>query len=82
VLLKLGVPEGAIETFGDELSNTYDEAVALREWAGKSHARTIIVPTEIFSSRRIRSLLERELAGAGTQVEVPVWDEADHTRSD
>jgi uncharacterized SAM-binding protein YcdF (DUF218 family) len=82
VLLKLGVPEGAIETFGDELSNTYEEAVALREWAVKSHAGTIIVPTEIFPSRRIRWVLERELAGTVTKVEVPAWDEAEYTRSE
>jgi hypothetical protein len=40
------------------------------------------VPTEIFSSRRIRWVLERELAGTGTQVEVPAWDESDYNRSD
>ena len=48
VLLKLGVPEAAIETFGSDLTNTYQEAVALREWALRAHARSVIVPTQEF----------------------------------
>src|SRR5437660_431555 len=36
VLTKLGVPETAIESFGADLSNTYQEAMALREWAKRN----------------------------------------------
>jgi uncharacterized SAM-binding protein YcdF (DUF218 family) len=59
VLLKLGVPETAIEPFGDRLSNTYEEARALREWADRTGARSIIVPTEVFTTRRLRWVLGR-----------------------
>jgi uncharacterized SAM-binding protein YcdF (DUF218 family) len=59
ILFKLGVPESAIETFGDDLSNTHDEALALRAWAGRTGARSIIVPTEIFPTRRTRWMLHR-----------------------
>jgi uncharacterized SAM-binding protein YcdF (DUF218 family) len=79
VLLKLGVPETAIETFGTAQSNTYEEAIALREWATRNHARSIIVPTEIFSSRRVRWVLNRELAGTGTQFEVPALEDPEYT---
>jgi hypothetical protein len=44
VMIKLGVPESDIETFGTALSSTYDEAGALREWAIRTHARSVIVP--------------------------------------
>ena len=71
VLIKLGVPETAIEIFGTRLSNTYEEAVALREWAVRTHARSVIVPTEDFSSRRVRWVLEQVFAGTGIRVQVP-----------
>ena len=35
VLLKLGVPDAAIEMFGQANGNTKDEAVALRDWANR-----------------------------------------------
>jgi uncharacterized SAM-binding protein YcdF (DUF218 family) len=59
ILLKKGVPNQAIETFGRDLSNTHDEAMALRAWAERTGARSIIVPTEIFSTRRVRWVLDR-----------------------
>jgi uncharacterized SAM-binding protein YcdF (DUF218 family) len=74
VLIKLGVPETAIETFGHELANTYEEGNALREWAAHSHATSVIVPTEIFSSRRVRWVLTRALAGTGTDIQIQTLD--------
>src|SRR5215475_12075233 len=38
VLLRLGVPEEAIEAFGKANRNTRDEALALREWAARHGA--------------------------------------------
>jgi uncharacterized SAM-binding protein YcdF (DUF218 family) len=81
VLIELGVTDTAIELFGAELSSTYEEAVALREWAMRTHAHRLIVPAEPFSSRRVRWVLERELAGTGTQVLVPVLDHPEYSRS-
>lgn len=82
VLLKLGVPETAIEILGTGLTNTYEEAVALREWAARNRARSIIVPTEIFSTRRLRWLLKHKLAGIGTHVDVPALDDPNCTPAD
>jgi uncharacterized SAM-binding protein YcdF (DUF218 family) len=59
VLLKLGVPEGAIEIFGQALGNTHQETLALRAWAEQHNLHSIIVPTEIFSTRRVRWMLHR-----------------------
>jgi uncharacterized SAM-binding protein YcdF (DUF218 family) len=74
VLTKLGVPETALETFGHELSSTFEESMALREWAERNHAMRIIVPTEVFSSRRVKWMLEHALAGTGTEVRVPALE--------
>jgi uncharacterized SAM-binding protein YcdF (DUF218 family) len=82
VLLKLGVPEEAIENLGSGLSNTYQEAVALREWALRTHARSVIVPTQAFSSRRVHWMVTRELSGTGTTAQVPALDDNEDNRSD
>src|SRR5262249_55096566 len=57
VLKKLGVPETAIESVGIDLSNTHQEAMALRQWAERNRPSRLIVPTEEFSSRRVRWVL-------------------------
>lgn len=81
VLLKLGVPATAIETFGEGLSNTYEEAMALRDWAARSGTRSVIVPTEIFASRRLRWMLHRALADRIT-VRVTALEPLGYRRDD
>ena len=54
ILLKLDIPADAIETFGTANKNTRDEAVALREWTKRNAASAFIIPSEIFSARRVR----------------------------
>jgi hypothetical protein len=70
VLLKLGVPPEAILSFGTDVSSTYEEARALAGWARTNGVRSIIVPTEIFSSRRVRWILNKQLGTVGVRVEV------------
>jgi uncharacterized SAM-binding protein YcdF (DUF218 family) len=82
VLIKLGVPEEAIELFGTDLSSTYEEAVALRAWLLRTHAHSLIVPTEYFASRRVRWIIVRELNGTGAQVEVPAMDDPEYPRTE
>ena len=83
VLLKLGVPEADIETFGTEVSSTYEEAEALREWAIRVHAKNIIIPIEMFTSRRVRWTLTHTFAGTGTSVQIQVItpDSRDYNQS-
>jgi uncharacterized SAM-binding protein YcdF (DUF218 family) len=81
VLLKLGVPENAIEAFGQANKSTRDEAVALREWVDRHGASTIIIPTEVFVARRVRWTFEREFAGRNVRIEVPSYEPADYTRA-
>jgi uncharacterized SAM-binding protein YcdF (DUF218 family) len=69
-LIKLGVPASAIVEFGDHPANTYEEARALVEWAEQNRVRRIIVPTEIFPSRRVRWILRHELGKVGVDARV------------
>ena len=70
MLLKLGVPREAILSFGTDVSSTYEEARALSEWARTNGVRSVIVPTEIFSSRRVRWMLDKQIGSIGTRVAV------------
>jgi uncharacterized SAM-binding protein YcdF (DUF218 family) len=80
VLLKLGVPAEAIETFGTENRSTRDEAFTLRAWTDRNKASTLIIPTEIFSARRVRFMFRQELAGK--TIEVLALEPPEYTRAD
>jgi len=71
-LKKLGVAQGAVEIIGCDLSDTYQEALALRRWSSSTGARSLIVPTEYFSARRVRWITQRVFQGTGVRVRVPV----------
>jgi hypothetical protein len=79
VLLKLDVPASAIITFGQNLSSTQEEASAIGQWALQSQAKLIIVPTELFATRRTRWIFNRELAPIGVRVIVDAYDSQDYT---
>jgi uncharacterized SAM-binding protein YcdF (DUF218 family) len=80
VLSRLGVPETSIEIFGHELSSTFEESVALREWAECAHATTVIVPTEIFSSRRVKWIMQHSFARTKIPIRVPALEPRAYSR--
>jgi uncharacterized SAM-binding protein YcdF (DUF218 family) len=82
LLLKLGVPEAAIEMFGQANRNTWDEASTLRDWANQHDASRIIIPTEIFSARRVRWVFSREFAGSSVKLEIPSFEPRGYTRAE
>lgn len=82
VLRKLGVPETAIVTIGDNNSSTRQEAAAVREWALQSQAKRIIVPTELFAARRTRWIFDRELGPVGVEVLVHAFPSPGYTLAD
>jgi uncharacterized SAM-binding protein YcdF (DUF218 family) len=82
LLLKLGVPEDAIEMFGTENRSTRDEAAALRDWADQHDVSRIIVPIEIFSARRVRWILDREFAGSSVGLEISSVEPPGYTRAE
>jgi hypothetical protein len=82
VLLKLGVPNAAIEMFGRANWNTKDEAVALRNWTDRHSVSRIIIPTEIFSARRVQWMFDREFAGASVQLDIAAFEPPNYTRAE
>jgi hypothetical protein len=79
ILLKLGVPAGAIETFGTENTNTKDEAFALSAWAVVHHPAALIIPMDIFGARRVRWIFDRAFSGQQVRIEVPSYDSPDYS---
>ena len=61
ILLKQGVPETAILEFGKKVTSTYDESLALCNWAKASGAKNVVVISDPFSSRRVRWLFSKYL---------------------
>jgi hypothetical protein len=81
VLVRLGTPASAIETFGHDLEDTHQEVLALHSWAARHSLRSIIVPTEIFSTRRVRWMLHRTF-GSEFVVRVVALDPPEYRRND
>jgi hypothetical protein len=77
-------PDGvrAIVSYGQDVSNTYEEARAVVEWARRTGARSVIVPTEQFSSRRVNWIFKRELAAVGVRVGIKVLRPYEHSIDD
>jgi uncharacterized SAM-binding protein YcdF (DUF218 family) len=82
ILLKLGIPAGAIEIFGTASRNTREEAVALRKWAERNDASVFIIPSEIFTARRVRWIFRREFFDTSVSIEVPSFESPGYTRWD
>jgi hypothetical protein len=73
-LVKFGVPTDAIESFGSASASTRDEAVALRDWTARNNVTRIVIPSEIFSARRVRWIVRREFSGTAVATEVLAFD--------
>jgi uncharacterized SAM-binding protein YcdF (DUF218 family) len=82
VLLKLGVPEAAIGMFGEANDSTKDEAVALKDWSERNGVSRIIIPTEIFSARRVRWMFNREFAGSSVDIAIAAFEPPNYDRSE
>ena len=82
VLLNRGVPDAAIGMFGQANRNTNNEAVALRDRADRHRVSRIIIPTEIFSARRVRWIFNREFAGSSARLEIFSFEPRHYTRAE
>jgi hypothetical protein len=81
-LKKLGVPDNVVEIFGCNSSSTYQEALALKRWSLSNGTRSLIVPTEYFSARRVRWITQRVFQGTGVRVRVPVIASPDYLQGE
>jgi uncharacterized SAM-binding protein YcdF (DUF218 family) len=74
ILRKLGVPNEAIQLFGSDNHNTWDEANALKNWTKQHGDSVFIIPTEPFFARRARWIFQRQFSGMPVQIEFPSFD--------
>ncbi len=56
-----------------------DEAAALRNWADRHGASRIIIPTEIFSARRVRWIFNKEFAGSSARLAIASFEPPNYT---
>jgi hypothetical protein len=69
-LLAGGVPSTAIADFRIRLHSTYGEARGVVEFAKSSGIKSVVVPVEIFQTRRVQWIFRRELCRSGIRVTV------------
>ena len=72
ILLKRGVPAAAIQMLGTNVASTRDEALALKQWVVENHAKTVLIPTDPFHTRRARWIFCKILKPAGVSVRMAV----------
>jgi uncharacterized SAM-binding protein YcdF (DUF218 family) len=70
ILLKKGVPTNAIVIAPEIVTNSYDESISVRNWAEANGAQRVIIPTDIFHTRRVHWLYHKELKSTGIQAEI------------
>ena len=71
-MIRLNVPPQAVASFGIGLRNTYEEACALADWAGRNSVQRFIIPTELSASRRVKWIFDRKLREAGGHIMINV----------
>lgn len=80
VLLKLGIPVGAIQMLGTNVTSTRDEALALKIWMTGHSAHSVLIPTDIFHTRRARWIFQKVLRGSRAGVRVIAIDPPRYTK--
>jgi uncharacterized SAM-binding protein YcdF (DUF218 family) len=82
ILRKQKVPADAIFVAGDLVTNSYDEAITVRNWAGTNRVRSVIIPTDVFHTRRVRWLYGKEMSATGIRVEIEAVPGHEYSRDD
>jgi uncharacterized SAM-binding protein YcdF (DUF218 family) len=82
VLLKQEVPGPDCITVGHGVGSTYDESRAVRAWLAETGARKVIIPTDLFHTRRVRWLFHKQLKGTGATVKVRAVAPSEYSASD
>jgi uncharacterized SAM-binding protein YcdF (DUF218 family) len=82
ILLNQHIPAEDILVSADIVTNSYDESIAVRNWARTNRVTRVIIPTDIFHTRRIRWLYGKELKGTGIHVEIEALPVRQYTAED
>lgn len=70
VLAHQGVPRDRTIRLKASVSSTYEEVLAIREWALEHGIRRVVIPTDAFHTRRLRRLVRRAFEGTGIEGRV------------
>ena len=81
-LLRNGVPASAIREFEIKLHSTYGEARGVLEWAKSTGIKGVVIPIDIFQTRRVRWIFNRELSRVGVRVSVQAITPAGYNTDD
>ncbi len=68
ILVRQEVPEAAVLIAADEVMNTYEEALAIRNWVATNRVQSAIVVTDAFHARRVRWVFRKQLRKSGVRV--------------
>ena len=79
VLIQQGVPESALECVGHRTSSTYQESLAVRDWLQRTGAKSVIIATDQFHTRRVRWVFRKVLKPGGAQFQVKTVVHPDFT---
>jgi uncharacterized SAM-binding protein YcdF (DUF218 family) len=82
ILSKQGVPAAALVILGNEVTSSYEESMAFRDWVKTNAIKSVIIPTDLFHTRRVRWLYRKELKHTGIQVSVEAVPVRDYTARD
>jgi uncharacterized SAM-binding protein YcdF (DUF218 family) len=63
-----GVADANVVCSDDEVANTYEESIAVRNWSRTNHVKTMIIVTDSFNPRRVRWLFHKQLKDTGVHV--------------
>lgn len=77
VLESQNVPPSAITVVGRGVASTFEESIAVHEWGTTNRIKTLIIPTELFHTRRVRWVFRRTFKDSGVRfilVPIPGWN--------
>ena len=70
ILMSNNVPESALVAVGEGVASTFDESRAVRDWMEITGAKSIVIPTDLFHTRRVRWIFRHELGEGPFQIRV------------
>jgi uncharacterized SAM-binding protein YcdF (DUF218 family) len=68
ILVQQGVADASVLCSDDEVANTYEESIAVRNWSRTNHVKTMIIVTDSFHARRVRWLFRKQFKDTGVHV--------------
>jgi uncharacterized SAM-binding protein YcdF (DUF218 family) len=82
ILMIKDVPYSAIVVAPGFVNSTYDESIAVRNWAKTNNVKRLIIATDVFHTRRAGWVFRKELKPLGIQVEVDAVPVREYTATD